>query len=139
MSMSTLLSPTTVLRLGGAVLLLLGLIGLTGVTNSIAFFNLDSGENIAHIALGVVGLGAGFGTKNPELHRWLVAVIALTGLATGIYGFTLAAGDETHRNFFGLANLENPADNVLHVVVGIWAGAAAYLNRPAMAMAESHT
>jgi hypothetical protein len=139
MSMSTLLSPTTVLRLGGAVLLLLGLIGLTGVTNSVAFFNLDSGENIAHIALGVVGLGAGFGTKNAELHRWLVAFIALTGLATGIYGFTLAAGDEMHRNFFGLANLENPADNVLHVVVGIWAGAAAYLNLPAMAMAESHT
>lgn len=139
MSMSTLLSPTTVLRLGGAVLLLLGLIGLTGVTNSISFFNLDSGENIAHVALGIVGLGAGFGTKNADLHRWLVAFIALSGLFTGLYGFTLAAGDEMHRNFFGLANLENPADNLLHVVVGLWAAAAAYLNRPAMAMAESHT
>ena len=137
MSMSTLLSPTTVLRLGGAVLLLLGLIGLTGVTNSITFFNLDSGENIAHVALGIVGLGAGFGTKNADLHRWLVAFIAVSGLFTGIYGFTLAAGDEMHRNFFGLANLENPADNVLHLVVGIWAAAAAYLNKPAMAMAES--
>jgi len=139
MSISTLLSPTTVLRLGGAVLLALGLVGLTGVTNSIAFFNLDSGENIAHVALGIVGLGAGFGTKNADLHRWLVAFIALSGLLTGIYGFTLAAGDEMHRNFFGLANLENPADNVLHLVVGLWAAAAAYLNRPAMAMAESRT
>jgi hypothetical protein len=137
MSMSTLLSPTTVLRLGGAVLLLLGLIGLTGVTNNIASFNLDSGENIAHVALGIVGLGAGFGTKNPDLHRWLVAFIALSGLFTGIYGFTLVAGDEMHRNFFGLANLENPADNVLHLVVGLWAAAAAYLNRPAMGMSES--
>ena len=134
MSMSTLLSPTTVLRLGGAVLLLLGLIGLTGVTNSIAFFNLDSGENIAHIALGIVGLGAGFGTKSADLHRWLVAFIAISGLFTGIYGFALPAGDEMHRNFFGLANLENPADNLLHLVVGIWAAAAAYLNKPAMAM-----
>ena len=69
MSMSTLLSPTTVLRLGGAVLLLLGLIGLSGVTNNIAAFNLDSGENIAHVALGIVGLAAGFGTRNAELHR----------------------------------------------------------------------
>jgi hypothetical protein len=137
MSISTLLSPTTVLRLGGAVLLLLGIIGLTGVTNNIAFFNLDSGENIAHVALGVVGLGAGFGTKNPDLHRWLVAFIALSGLFTGIYGFTLAAGDEMHRNFFGLANLENPSDNLLHLVVGIWAGAAAYLNKPAMAMSSA--
>jgi hypothetical protein len=139
MSMSTLLSPTTVLRLGGAVLLLLGLIGLTGITNSIAFFNLDSGENIAHVALGIVGLGAGFGTKNADLHRWLVAFIALSGLFTGIYGFTLAAGDEMHRNFFGLANLENPADNLLHLVVGLWAAAAAYLNKPAMAIAEGRT
>jgi hypothetical protein len=137
--MSTLLSPTTVLRLGGAVLLLLGIIGLTGVTNSIAFFNLDSGENIAHVALGIVGLGAGFGTKNADLHRWLVAFIAISGLFTGIYGFTLAAGDEMHRNFFGLANLENPADNVLHLVVGLWAAAAAYLNKPAMGMASSGT
>lgn len=127
--MNALLSPTNVLRLGGAVLLALGLIGVTGITSNISWFNLDSGENVAHLVLGVVGLGAGFGIKNPDLHRWLVAFIALSGLATGIYGFTLPAGDEMHRNFFGLANLENPADNLLHTVVGIWAAAAAYLNK----------
>ncbi len=133
----SLMSPTTFLRIGGAVLLALGLIGYTGVTNNIAFFNLDSGENIAHTVLGIVGLAVGFGIKNAEVHRWLVALLALTGLATGIVGFVLPAGDEMHRNFLGLANLENPADNVLHLVVGVWASAAAYVNRPAMAMAES--
>ncbi len=137
--MSTLLSPTTFLKIGGAVLLALGLIGYTGVTNSIAFFNLDSGENIAHTVLGIVGLAVGFGIKNLEVHRWLVALLALTGLATGIYGFVLPAGDEMHRNFLGLANLENPADNLLHVVVGVWAAAAAYVNRPAMVMAEARS
>jgi hypothetical protein len=137
MSASTFLSPTTVLRLGGIVLLALGVIGLTGVTNNIAFFNLDSGENIAHIGLGIIGLVAGFGVKDPAVHRGLTAVIAVTGLFTGLYGFALPAGDEMHRNFFGLANLENPADNLLHVVVGLWAAAAAVANRPAMAMAES--
>ena len=127
--MNSLLSPTNVLKLGGAVLLALGIIGVTGITNSISFFNLDAGENVAHLVLGVVGLGAGFGIKNTELHRWLVAFIALSGLATGIYGFTLAPGDFMHPNFFGLANLENPADNLLHLVVGIWAAAAAYVNK----------
>ena len=37
-----------------------------------------------------------------------------------------------HRNFYGLANLESPADNLLHLVVGIWAAAAAYANRQPM-------
>ncbi|TMD60509.1 MAG: hypothetical protein E6I87_06585 [Chloroflexi bacterium] len=133
--MNWLLSPTNVLKLGGAVLLALGLIGVTGITNNISFFNLDTGENVAHLALGVVGLGAGFGIKNTELHRWLVAFIALSGLATGIYGFLLPAGDFMHPNFFGITNLENPADNLLHLIVGIWAAAAAYVNKqPAEAM-----
>jgi len=137
--LSSVLNPTGMLKAGGVVLIVLGLLGFTGITNSFEPFFLTAGENIAHVALGVVGLGAGFGTKSADLHRWLVAFIALSGLFTGIYGFTLAAGDEMHRNFFGLANLENPADNVLHLVVGIWAAAAAYLNRPAMAMSESRT
>ena len=38
-------------------------------------------------------------------------------------------------NFFGITNLENPADNLLHLIVGIWAAAAAYVNKqPAEAM-----
>jgi hypothetical protein len=139
MSVSTLLSPTTVLRLGGIVLILLGVVGLSGLTHGSSFFELDSGENIAHIALGIVGVGAGFGTKDPSIHRWLAGVIAITGLFFGVYGFALPAGDEMHRNFLGLANLENPSDNLLHLVVGLWAAAATYLNRPAMAMADSRS
>lgn len=127
--MSTLLSPTTFLRLGGAVLLALGLIGFTGITNNIEFFNLDAGENIAHTVLGIVGLAVGFGTHNLQLHRWLVVLLAVVALVAGIYGFTLPAGSFANGNLFGVANLENPADNVLHIVVGIWAAAAAYANR----------
>lgn len=48
--MSTLLSPTGFLKVGGAILLALGLIGYTGVTNAIEIFNLDAGENLAHTA-----------------------------------------------------------------------------------------
>ena len=122
--MSTILTPTGFLKVGGAVLLALGLIGATGVTNNIQFFNLDMGENVAHVVLGVVGLAVGFGIKDLRIHRGLVAVLAITGLLTGLIGFALPAGDYMHGNVFGLANLENPADNVLHLVVGIWAAVA---------------
>lgn len=136
--MSFILHPTNVLKIGGTVLILLGLIGLTGVTSSIEAFNLDAGENVAHIALGVVGLAVAFGTKDVRVHRGLVAVLAVTGLAFGIGGFFLPAGSLAKGNFLGLANLENPADNVLHLVVGIWTAASAlWGSTPAMAEARA--
>lgn len=132
--MSWILHPTNVLKLGGAVLVLLGVVGATGITNSWDFFNLDAGENVAHIGLGVVGLAVGFGTKDERIHRGLVAILAVTGLAFGIGGFLLAPGSFAKGNFLGLANLENPSDNVLHLVVGIWTAASALTYRPRMAM-----
>lgn len=135
--MSWILRPTNVLRLGGAVLLLLGIIGATGITNSWEFFNLDLGENVAHIGLGVVGLAAGYGIKDERAHRALVAVLAVTGLAFGIGGLFLPAGSFAKGNFLGLANLENPSDDVLHLVVGIWTAASALTSRGAAAIAEA--
>ncbi len=131
-----LLSPTTFLRLGGAVLLALGIIGFTGVTNNVEFFNLDAGENVAHTVLGIVALAAGYGVKSPELHRWLVALVALVAVFTVIAGFFLPAGSFAKGNVFGVANLENPADNLLHLVVGIWGLAAAYTNRAEAQMVQ---
>ena len=122
--MSTLLTPTGFLKVGGGVLLALGLIGATGITNNIELFNLDAGENVAHTVLGAVGLAVGFGLKDVRIHRGLVAVLAITGFLTGIIGFILPAGSYAQGNFLGLANLENPADNLLHIVVGIWATVA---------------
>lgn len=122
--MSMVLTPTGFLKIGGAILLALGLIGVTGITNGIEFFNLDAGENVAHTVLGVVGLAVGFGIKDVRIHRGLVAVLAITALLTGIVGFFLPAGSFTNGNVFGVANLENPSDNLLHVVVGIWAAVA---------------
>jgi hypothetical protein len=49
-----------------------------------------------------------------------------------VYGF-LQAGQPV-PNTFGLANLENPADNLLHLVVGAWALYAAWRPAPEMSM-----
>ena len=49
----------------------------------------------------------------------------------------MVAGN-TPPNTFGISNLESPADDILHLVVGIWALAAAFLgtrmSMPAKAM-----
>ncbi len=133
--------PTLFLKVGGAVLLLLGIVGYIGVTNNANFFNLDAGENLAHTVLGIVALGFGFFVKDQNVNKWLVAIVGVVALIFGVWGFFLASGDFmgghfAHPNFYGLANLENPADNLLHLVVGIVALLAVYFDRPAMAAAR---
>ena len=142
--MNWILRPTNVLKVGGAVLVLLGLIGLAGITSGWDFFNLDMGENVGHIALGVVGLAVAFGTSDERIHRGLVIVLAVTGLAFGIGGFLLPSGGALVNgafktpNFFGLANLEDPSDNILHLVVGLWCAASVLTSRaPAMAAVKA--
>ncbi len=133
--------PTLFLKVGGAVLLVLGIVGYIGIFNNVSFFSLDAGENLAHTVLGIVALGFGFLVKDQNVTRWLVVIVGAVGIITGVLGFFLANGDFmgghfAHPNFFGLANLENPADNLLHLVVGIVALLAVYVNRPAMAPAR---
>ena len=137
--MAFILNPTNVLKIGGAVLILLGLVGLSGVTRDLQWFHLTAGENIAHVVLGIVGLGVAFGVPDVRVHRGLVAVLAITGLAFGFLGFVLPSGGALINGAFqmpnlGVANLENPADNLLHIVVGIWTGASFLWGSAEMAM-----
>ncbi|MEX2546542.1 MAG: hypothetical protein WD830_01985 [Chloroflexota bacterium] len=117
----TLFTPRGFLIVGGAVLLLLGVLGL--------FFWVDPAENIAHIGLGLVALAAIFvpglnDTLTPH-YRWLVNVFGVIALFFGVYGFLLPAGSPTSPNTFGLANL-TLGDNLLHLVVAAWAFLAAF-------------
>jgi len=54
----------------------------------------------------------------------------IIALFFGVYGFVVAGASAP--NTFGLTNLESPADNLLHLIVGVWALAAAL--RPAGAV-----
>src|SRR6266852_2792648 len=133
--------PTLFLKVGGAVLLVLGIVGYIGIFNNVSFFNLDAGENLAHSVLGIVALGFGFFVKDQNITRWLVVIVGAVGIITGGCVFFVANGDFmgghfAHPNFYGLANLENPAHNLLHLVVGIVALLAVYSHRPAMAPAR---
>ena len=132
------LTPRWFLILGGVVLLLLGLIGFAGVFSktSTPGFWLDSGENWAHLGLGVIALAAvyvpGLNTALQPYYRWIVILVGIIALFFAAYGLVVSGG--TEPNTYGLANLENPSDNLLHAVVAAWAFASAWSPKRAAAM-----
>ena len=122
------LYPRLFLTLGGFVLLLLGIVGYLNVFSESATpaFWLDGGENLAHTVLGLVALAAvfvpGLNMALAPYYRWIVGLVGVLALFFAAYGFIQAGA--AAPNTFGVANLENPSDNLLHLVVGIAAIAA---------------
>jgi len=121
-------TPRTFLIVGGAVLLLLGIVGYLNIFTKAAVpaFWLDGGENAAHVGLGVIALAAvylpGLNSVLQPYYRWIVVLVGIVALFFGVYGFVVAGAAEP--NTFGLANLET-SDNILHLVVAAWALASA--------------
>ena len=131
------MNPKQFLQIGGAILLLLGLVGFAGLFSTKgSFFWLDNGENVAHTGLGIIAIAASFLLKDAQMQKWLVAAVGVIALFFTIYGFAVA-GDASGANAFGLANLESPADDILHLVVGVWALAAAFRPMGMGAMAKA--
>lgn len=126
------MNPKQFLTIGGAVLLLVGILGFIGIigpdANSIfgSAWYFDNAENIAHTILGIAGLASLF--ILPALYqKYLVIVLGIVGLFFGVYSLM---GPVTEGvNFMG-AQLQNPADTILHLAVGAWALFAA-LNKGA--------
>ena len=132
------MNPKQFLQIGGAVLLLLGLLGFAGLFNQKgSFFWLDNSENVAHTGLGIIAIAAAYLLKDAQAQKWLVALVGVTALFFTVVGFAVGGDTTSGANTFGIANLESPADDILHLVVGIWALAAAFLTRGQMAVAAS--
>ena len=130
------MNPRQFLLIGGIVLLLLGIVGYAGVfSDTKSAFYLDTGENVAHTVLGIVAIAAAFLLKDANLQKWLVVVVGVVALFFGVYGFIVAGN--APPNTFGISNLESPADDILHLVVGVWALAAAFMPRGMMATAPN--
>ena len=129
----SLVYPRLFLTVGGAVLLLLGVVGYLNVFTESGSPNfwLDGGENLAHTVLGVVALAAvfvpGLNTALAPYYRAIVGLVGAIALFFAVYGFLQPAGTAGHPNTFGVSNLENPADNLLHLVVGLVAFAAVFM------------
>jgi uncharacterized membrane protein len=134
--MASFFTPKGFLTYGGAVLLLLGIVGYLGIfsESAVPAFYLDSGENIAHTALGIIALAIvfvpGLNTMFAPYYRPIVILLGIVALFFAIYGF--AVGGNAAPNTFGVANLESPADDILHLVVAAYAFYAAW--RPQVSM-----
>lgn len=119
-------NPKQFLQVGGVILLVLGIVGyvMPNLLGDLLWF--DMSENIAHTVLGIVALVLA-PLPIGDLKKWIVVLVGLVALFFGIAGFMVAGNPAP--NFYGITNLENPVDNVLHVVVGIWALLAAFGKR----------
>ncbi len=114
------MDPKQFLKIGGIVLVLVGLLGffgLIGPTEESSIFGsawwFDTAENWAHTVVGVVALIAAYCLKSASAQKNLVMLVGILGLFFGVYNLF-------STNFLG-ANLENPLDTILHFAVGIWA------------------
>src|SRR3989338_495676 len=117
------MNPKQFLQIGGAVLVLLGILGFVGVLGPTAEQSIfgepwwfDNGENWAHLVLGVVGVLAAY-MAGASLQKNLTLVLGVVGVLVAVYNLF-------STNLLG-ANLESPADLILHLVVGAWALMAA--------------
>lgn len=113
------MNPKSFLTIGGVVLVLvaiLGFIGVIGPTAEKSIFGdswwFDNGENWAHLVIGAIALICAY-TVGAAGQKMLVTLVGILALLVGVIGFF-------GPNFLG-SNLENPADNILHIVIGLWA------------------
>lgn len=116
------MNPKSFLTIGGVVLVIVGLAGMVGIlgpTPESSIFGpawyFDTGENWAHLIGGIVALVVVY--TLPTMMAPVTLLVAVVTLLAGVWGFFLSS---EMPNFYG-ANLENPLDNILHLVIGVWA------------------
>jgi hypothetical protein len=126
MSISSVFTPRGFLTWGGAMLLLLGVLGYLGVLSrsTTPQLWLDDTEKVVLTVLGVGSLAItiipGISSVFQPFHRWIVVLLGLAALFFAVYGFYVA-GDTSGRNTFGVANLESPVEVLLFLAIAGWA------------------
>lgn len=116
------MNPKQFLQIGGVILLLFGILGFI-VPQVGGLLTFNNAENWPHVVLGVVALVLA-PLPLGELKRWVVVLVALGALFFGVAGFMVSGNPAP--NFYGVAQLDNPVDNIIHIVVGIWGLLAAF-------------
>ena len=110
------MNPKRFLRMGGAVLVTTGLLGVTGVLGRISqasFFHPPYWINWFHLGFG--GLVLSVATHGTP--RWQARVAltgAITGTTLGVAGLTLGPAAAKR---FGIEELADPSDHTAHLLV----------------------
>ncbi len=113
------MNPKKFLTWGGLILIIVGILGFIGIIGPTAEDSMfgaswwfDNGENWAHLIIGIVGLLVGL-KGSISSQRSLTLIVGVLAVLIGIYSIFKSS-------FLG-AMLQNPADTILHLVIGIWA------------------
>jgi bacteriorhodopsin len=127
------------LIIGGVILLVLGILGFilqpisSGALLGDALW-FDNAENVAHTILGIVAIAAAY-VLSAQMQKWLVVIVGIVALVFAVLGgIDVGTSAMVAKEPFnlGVTNLEL-LDDVVHLVVGIWALVAAFRPLPAMA------
>lgn len=113
------MNPRQFLLIGGIVLIVVGLLGLIGIIGPVpessifgSIWWFDDVENWAHLILGVVAVALVY-ASGMSIQKTVTLLVGILALIVGLWGFLVSG------QLLG-ANLENPLDNLLHLVVGVW-------------------
>lgn len=112
------MTPKKFLMLGGVILVILGIVGFIVPRIGGDYLYFDAAENWTHLILGIVAIAASYGAPSGG-QKGLSVVVGIVALYFALAGFLVAG--RPAPNYFGVTNLENPFDNLVHLVVGIWA------------------
>ena len=123
------MTPRLFLIVAGELLLALGAAGYLGFFSEerSPWFWTDAAENAVHTLIGGMAVGVVLVPRLREAaapyYRRLVVAIGVIALAVAVYGFLQIGVPEP--NAFGISNLENPFENLLHLALASWAFLAA--------------
>lgn len=121
--LARLLTPARFLKIAGAILILLGLAGLTGLLGEISpasFFRPPYWINWFHFVFGVILLIVAF-FGGPRLQGAIALTGATVGTTIGLLGLLFGA---PAARAFGIPELADPSDHVAHLtvsLVALWA------------------
>jgi len=112
----------------GGFLLLFGMLGYVLPDGKLLGANwfLTNGENVVHLIFGVLALAAAY-VFDAKMQKTLVQIMAIVLVFFAVFGFMVR--DVPPLNTFLVANLENPYDNILHLVLGIWGVYIGFVSR----------
>lgn len=136
MKIQSIFSPEKFLLLAGGFSVIIGILGVfsLGPTHEHSvlgtFLWMDHKENVFHTLLGLIGLSIVLipslkATLHPH-YKQIVFVAASIALFFSLYGFLEAYNIILPPIDF---NLQHPADNVLHLLLGLWALTAVIVGR----------